>query len=109
MEESSRIYPIYFNPLVSRSRGRKVQARPGAPVPTSQQIAKALTKLQISYKVEKKQHPKHTYSLVSKNLPEKSKTEEIERAYESTGGCFIIYGVKNKQELIKKIADELFK
>ncbi|EHY64888.1 hypothetical protein NEAUS04_2395 [Nematocida ausubeli] len=101
-----RIYPIYFNRGIKRSQGRKVPFSSNSKPVTLQQLLKALIQLKIEYKVETKQHPKHSYALCAECLPAATKPEEVERLFSTTGGSVMIT-TDSKRQLIKEINDLL--
>ncbi|KAI5190874.1 hypothetical protein NECID01_1169 [Nematocida sp. AWRm77] len=109
MSESSRIYPIYFNPRIKRSEGRKVPYRKEGSIPTGYQISKVLKELGVVHTLEKKEHPKHTRVLVSRFLGPAYKVDELERVYSTTGGSITLKGVANKNLLVKEVFNLLSK
>ncbi|KAI5188062.1 signal recognition particle subunit SRP19 [Nematocida homosporus] len=108
MSETIKIYPVYFNTRVARSDGRKVPYIENGVVPTLQQIAKALTQLELKYTTETKTHPKQNITLSGKFLPKDAKIEEIERHHQAVCGSLLVVCPKSadlptKRSIIKQV------
>lgn len=109
-ESNCRLYPIYFNSRVSRSKGRRVPSTGKKLTPTLAQLSKALTSLKIEHTTEKPTSPKQKQKYAQDALPGNAKIEEIERLSQALSGCVLVStSGRRKTEIIKRVYEELNK